>query len=100
MLKIKDLSKIAPKIAEGIFSGDKTIQVEDTSYKVGILHPSGLRYIDAEGYRFIEQNPKKSSKWAKMAKDGKKIVWIFKHGRYHAKVIDGKFTLLEKKKSD
>jgi len=31
-----------------------------------------------------------------MAREGKKIVWIFKHGSYYARIMDGKFTKLVK----
>jgi hypothetical protein len=93
-----ELSKIAVLITEGIFSNKDMIKIENKSYKVKIFAKSGLRYVDVEGYRIIEQNPNKSSKWAKMAKEGKKIVWIFKGGKYYARVVDGHFTLLGYKK--
>jgi hypothetical protein len=35
----------------------------------------GLRYADYDGFRFIQQNPNKSSKFAKEARGGKKITW-------------------------
>ena len=92
-----DVSKIAVPIAEGIFSAKNTIQIEGESYKVKIFTKSGLRYVDVGEYRLVEQNPQKSSKWAKMAREGKKIVWIFKGRKYVARVIDGKFTWLGSK---
>ncbi|MHA1298488.1 MAG: hypothetical protein ACTSO9_03495 [Candidatus Helarchaeota archaeon] len=57
-----------------------------------------MRYVDIDEFRFIEQNPSKSSNWAKMAREGKKIVWVFKHGSYYARILDGKFTKLQKSK--
>ncbi|MFX0140095.1 MAG: hypothetical protein ACFFDN_41015 [Candidatus Hodarchaeota archaeon] len=92
-----DLSKIAIIVVEGIFSGKDIIEIENKSYKVKVFTKSGLRYVDLEGYRIIEQNPNKSSKWAKMAREGKKIAWIFKGREYYAKVVDGHFTLLRSK---
>ena len=93
-----ELSKIAILVAEGIFSGKSTIVIENKSYKVKIFTKSRLRYVDIEGYRIIEQNPDKDSKWAKMAREGKKIVWIFKGRGYYARVVDGHFTLIGSKK--
>lgn len=98
MLKIEDLSKVAVKVAEGIFSGKNSIEIDNKSYKVQVFAKSGLRYVDIGYYRIVEQNPKKSSKWAKMAKAGKKIVWVFKGRKYYARVVDGHFTLLGHKK--
>ena len=73
---IKDISKIAAYVAEGIFSGENTIEIENESYKINTFAKSGLKYVDIDEFRFVEQNPNKSSKWAKMAREGKKIVWI------------------------
>ncbi len=91
-----DISKIAILVAEGIFSDKKTFEIEDKKYTVNILLKSGLRYVDLGGFRFIEQNPDKSSKWAQMAREGKQIIWVFKGGTYYARVVEGKFTLLGK----
>lgn len=35
----------------------------------------GLRYAEYDKYRFIQQNPHKSSVHAKAARDGKRITW-------------------------
>jgi hypothetical protein len=51
-----------------------------------------------EGYSFLEQNPKKSSHWAKLAREGSLIMWIVKGRRYLGQVRDGTFYDLRKKK--
>lgn len=42
---------------------------------LGISTTHGLRHTDYDGFRFIQQNPNKSSKFAKEAREGKKITW-------------------------
>lgn len=54
---------------------------------------SGLRqFITKEGH-WIEQNPKKSSRWAKLAREGHDIAWEFENregGGYTGRIlVDG-----------
>ena len=40
------------------------------------LGHSGLRsFTDAEGHFWLEQNPAKASKWAKLAREGHEVSW-------------------------
>ena len=56
---------------------------------------SGLRYVTLSGgTTLIEQNPSKRSRWAQQARQGHKIAWLMKEGRYLARVIDGNVKLL------
>jgi ribosomal protein L24E len=56
---------------------------------------SGLRYVDlSDGAILVEQNPKKKSKWAELARNGQRIAWVLKEGEFLARVIDGSVTLL------
>jgi hypothetical protein len=41
----------------------------------------------------IEQNPKTKSRWAAMARSGKKVMQFIGQGRYEAVVADGKVIL-------
>jgi hypothetical protein len=42
------------------------------------LGRSKLRsFTDAEGHFWLEQNPTKASKWAKLARDGHHVAWEF-----------------------
>ena len=51
--------------------------------------PSGVRYVELPGDLILaEQNPKKESHWAKMAREGHKIAWVMKDGDYLARVIE------------
>jgi hypothetical protein len=45
----------------------------------------------------IEQNPKTKSRWAAIARSGKKVMQFIQDGRYVAVVADGKVTLYGKR---
>jgi hypothetical protein len=51
---------------------------------------SGVRYVDLpDGAILVEQNPKKTSKWAKLAREGHRVAWVMRDGQYLARVVDG-----------
>ncbi|HUQ33169.1 MAG TPA: hypothetical protein VM095_13695 [Pyrinomonadaceae bacterium] len=57
---------------------------------------SNLRYIDlAGGATLIEQNPKKKSEWAELARNGRRIAWVMRDGEYLARVVDGEVVMLD-----
>ena len=57
---------------------------------------SGLRYVELpEGATLIEQNPKKSSEWADLARKGRRVAWVMRDGDYLARVVDGEVTFLK-----
>jgi len=57
----------------------------------------GLRQVDfvfeRNEIRGLEQNPETRSRWAQMARSGKKVMQFLAEGRYVANVVDGKVTL-------
>lgn len=59
--------------------------------------PRGLVQVDfvlhPEDIRGLEQNPRTNSRWAEMARAGKKVMQFLSQGRYIANVADGKLTL-------
>jgi len=61
----------------------------------------GLRQVDFtfEGneIRGLEQNPQTKSRWAQMARSGKKVMQFLREGRYVANVVDGKVNLYGKR---
>ncbi|MFX0187281.1 MAG: hypothetical protein ACFE8A_06045 [Candidatus Hodarchaeota archaeon] len=95
---MNDLKELILKAYKAIFEGKKSVSINDVEYPLKKFS-SGLRYIDLLGYRFIEQNPKKQSQWAKKAREGHKIIWGFKGRQYIAQLFDGEFKDLRKKKS-
>ena len=56
---------------------------------------SGLRHVELpHDCVLIEQNPKKSSEWAELARTGRRVAWVMRDGRYLARVVDGEVTFL------
>ena len=56
---------------------------------------SGLRHVELpHDAVLIEQNPKKSSEWAGLARAGRRVAWVMRDGRYLARVVDGEVTFL------
>ncbi len=45
-----------------------------------------------EVLRGLEQNPETSSRWAKLAREGHRIMQFLSRGRYIGNVVDGKIT--------
>ena len=56
----------------------------------------GLRQVDFtfedQELRGLEQNPDTQSRWAQLARAGKKVMQFLAEGRYVANVVDGKVT--------
>jgi hypothetical protein len=53
--------------------------------------------FNGESFIGIEQNPKTKSRWAAMARAGKKVMQFIQDGRYVAVVADGKVILYGKR---
>ena len=72
----------------------KTVTVEGQTFGVRQTSRSKLREVEFrfEGHelRGLEQNPKTSSRWARLAREGKKIMQVLLGRRYVAVVVDGK----------
>jgi hypothetical protein len=49
--------------------------------------------FDGNEIRGLEQNPETKSRWAQMARAGKKVMQFLSEGRYVANVVEGKVTL-------
>jgi hypothetical protein len=66
-------------------------------YPVRHTPKRGLRQVnfvfDGSEIRGLEQNPETKSRWAQMARFGKKVMQFLSEGRYMANVVDGKVTL-------
>lgn len=56
---------------------------------------SGLRHVKLPGgAALVEQNPKKKSEWAELAREGHRVAWVMREGEYLARVVDGEVTML------
>lgn len=74
----------------------KTVELGSECYPVRITPKRGLRQVDFvfEGneIRGLEQNPQTKSRWAQLARSGRKVMQFLSEGRYVANVVDGKVT--------
>lgn len=73
------------------------VALESERYPVRMTPKRRLRQVDFEfdgnKIRGLEQNPETKSRWAQMARTGKKVMQFLSDGRYVANVVDGKVTL-------
>ena len=74
----------------------KEIVLGTEKYTVRRTPQRKLREVDfvfaVKEVRGLEQNPETKSRWATMARDGKKVMQFLSEGRYVAYVVDGKVT--------
>ncbi|MGD0909117.1 MAG: hypothetical protein ABSA96_16165 [Candidatus Acidiferrales bacterium] len=74
----------------------KSVQLGTERHSVRRTPKRGLRQVDFtfEGnkIRGLEQNPQTKSRWAQLARSGKKVMQFLSEGRYVANVVDGKVT--------
>ena len=88
----------ALKAYEAIFSNQESILIDGVEYLLERTPRANLRFFDIDGYSLLEQNPRKSSHWAKLARQGSLIMWVMKGRRYLGQVRDGVFHDLMKRK--
>jgi hypothetical protein len=79
-----------------------TVSLEEENFPVRSTAKRRLKQID---FRFgqrnlggLEQNPDTKSRWAAMARSGKKVMQFLEAGKYVAVVVDGKAHLYPRKK--
>jgi hypothetical protein len=74
----------------------KAVELGAERYPVRRTPKHGLRQVDfmfdGNEIRGLEQNPETKSRWAQMARFGKKVMQFLSEGRYVANVVDGKVT--------
>lgn len=77
-----------------LVEGSKTVTIGDRKFPVRQTSRSKLHEVDFEfdgrSLRGLEQNAKTSSRWAQLAREGKKVMQFLEGGRYIANVVDGK----------
>ena len=76
-----------------------TVNVSGKKFRVRNTSRSKLREVDFEcdgdKLRGLEQNPDTRSNWAKLAREGKKVMQFLRDGKYVANVVDGKARFYE-----
>jgi hypothetical protein len=77
----------------------KTVTLADTTYPIRRSSRSRLREVDFQvgdiKLRGVEQNPNTKSRWAKLAREGKKVMQFLSDGHYVANVVDGKVMVYQ-----
>ena len=74
----------------------KTVVLGTQRYPVRRTSKRKLRQVDfvfdGNDIRGLEQNPETKSRWAQLARSGKKVMQFLREGGYVANVVDGKAT--------
>lgn len=75
----------------------KVVELAGQKYPVRHTARRGLCQVDftfnGEPLRGLEQNPETQSRWAQLARAGKKVMQFLSEGRYIGVVVEGKPTL-------
>src|ERR1700747_2268783 len=81
---------------QALVENSKTVELGARSFPVQRTPKRGLRQVDftfdGNEIRGLEQNPDTKSRWAQLARSGKKVMQFLIEGRYVANVVDGKVT--------
>jgi hypothetical protein len=89
---------------QALVDGAKTVQLDTEQYPVRMTSKRRLKQVDFqhEGreMRGLEQNLLTKSRWAQMARSGKKVMPFLSEGRYIANVVDGKVSLYGRGRRD
>jgi len=79
---------------QALVENAKAVDLGSERYPVRSTPKRGLRRVDfafdGNEIRGLEQNPRTKSRWAQMARSGKKVMQFLSEGRYVANVVDGK----------
>jgi hypothetical protein len=82
---------------QSLVENKKTVMLEGDSFPVRSTANRKLKQVDfqfdGKDLRGLEQNPDRKSRWAAMARGGKKVMQFLEGGRYVAVVADGKVHL-------
>jgi hypothetical protein len=82
---------------QALAEGSHEVKLEGKSYAVDVIKSKRLRTVyfkfgDAEIVG-VEQNPNTKSRWAQLARSGKKVMQFMQDNRYLAVIADGKCIL-------
>lgn len=93
-----NLEEALISVWQQVFAEDaKTVILNGASYPIRRTTRSKLREVDFKfeetALRGVEQNASTNSRWAKLAREGKKVMQFLADGRYVANVVDGKVTV-------
>ena len=87
---------------QSLVENKRAVSLEDENFPVRSTAKRRLKQIDfrfeGRDLRGLEQNPDTKSRWAAMARSGKKVMQFLEGGRYVAVVADGKAHLYPSKR--
>ena len=79
-----------------LVEGESRVEVDGKQYRVSATSRNKLRTVafaaGGESFDGIEQNPNTASRWAKLAREGKRVMQFRCAGRYVGVVAEGKLT--------
>jgi hypothetical protein len=82
---------------QALVENAKVVVLGTERYPVRRTPKRGLQQVDfvfdGNQIRGLEQNPETKSRWAQMARSGKKVMQFLSEGRYVANVVEGKVNL-------
>jgi len=75
----------------------KVVQLDGRTFPVRQTSRSKLRevdfQVDGQTLRGLEQNPNTKSRWAQLAREGKKVMQFLSDGKYIGVTVDGKVQI-------
>lgn len=78
---------------QALIDQQKIVKVDGSTFSIRRTSKNHLAQVDFEvngqEFRGLEQNPQTASRWAKMARDGSKVMQFLQAGRYVGVVSDG-----------
>jgi hypothetical protein len=78
---------------QALLDEKKRVEVDGETYPLRQTAKSKLKQVDFrfEGreLRGLEQNPNTKSRWANMAREGKRVMQFLEQGKYVAVVVEG-----------
>jgi hypothetical protein len=87
---------------QALVENNKTVSLDSEMFPVRSTAKRKLKQVDfqfdSRDLRGLEQNPLTKSRWALMARSGKKVMQFLEQGKYIAVVVDGKVHLYPGKK--
>ena len=85
---------------QALVENAEIVELGDKRYPVRRTLKRSLRQVDFQfdgnQIRGLEQNPQTKSRWAQLARSGRKVMQFLSDGRYVANVVDGKATFYGK----
>jgi hypothetical protein len=102
-METKSIEEVLVSVWRQVLLNDSAVvSIDGDKYKVKQTARKKLRQVGfqlaSRHLRGLEQNPETESRWAAMARAGKKVMQFLEDGRYVAIVVDGKVHLYPRRK--